>query len=144
MVTGAEFIHNNLSHVAVYESEKIIYYFGIKEDRRAKDPILILMSVSKMSGEYLEIDTYQISDEISSQAVGLVYRKMTPAISYVVGTKTGGVRIYPFGEKDEITKMKVHTVPVKCIEFAKKNQGFNHRSIALVMTEDHSVFTVNL
>ena len=43
------------------------------------------------------IETFTISEKVECQAAGLVYQKNKPTISYVLGTKNGVVKVYPFG-----------------------------------------------
>lgn len=85
-----------------------------------------------------------IDDEVTSRNLGLIYTKDKPAISYIIGTSTGTVKIFSIGDKPTTTKMKVHTISVKYIEIAQSNEAFNHRSIALVMCQDQTIFLVNL
>ena len=105
---------------------------------------LEIISVNKETGEYMELETYDIADNVSCEAAGLIFNKLKPLMAYVVGTVCGMIKIFPFGDAEQVTTLKVHTIPIVRIEFAKSNSHFNHKSIALVMTADHAISTVNL
>lgn len=86
--------------MVTYETTNLIIYCGLRPSKQRKgENIIVFLYISKKTGNQQEKETFFIDDDVTAQTIGLVYNKGRPTLSYIIGTRTGSLKLFSFHDK---------------------------------------------